>query len=420
MADKQVGGKTYRTNNDELYQLREEWTAEQGKNSKGTAEDLNEHGYIPKVWQLPMDWWEHDPIMPATIIAHLALRYPERLTTPQIAKELMRLYRKHRDPQPLVQFRRLQLAVSHVTRSCEFPVMRTAGTTSNFSRHWARRHQPLYRVSPEAATVFLCHYIAELRVRDSPVPAAFKPFRLMDLPQELRDQIYAFVLHIPRSEKGLAIHRDDRRDSMVVSVLNEHEDNYPRKWTRLSPGNCLDHNHAPCYMSERPNSTIFLEGSNKQLHSLSRTCKSVHCDALSIFFGTNNFVCGCLLHLRDFLLNLSGYRRDLIKTITIFYENCRTDLATQCFAILGRMEKLRDLHVYLDTWQFNEGRKRYDRKKEGLWYGTDLMKLPGMDLLLALNASGQTRITLHLDSHSKDTFDAAVASAGFATKSFYT
>ncbi|KAF2171831.1 hypothetical protein M409DRAFT_18065 [Zasmidium cellare ATCC 36951] len=168
-----------------------------------------------------------------------------------------------------------------------------------------------------------------------------RPFRLLDLPAELRNRIYDCILRIPGP-----IHLSTEAPTTAAKNPDRPKANE----------------------SKQSESALNLLLVNKQIHD----------ESIGLFYNCNAFIFYYPIQLHAFLLGIGDQRKSLLRDLTIDYYNLKcggVDLIDITFPLLHQLTGLRRLHVVMKSQLHETTLRQGWPKTSGGWMARSNLRL---------------------------------------------
>lgn len=200
-----------------------------------------------------------------------------------------------------------------------------------------------------------------------------KPFRLLDLPAELRERIFELVVALPKSSVRVRHSFNDQR----LITLSARTRNYDLPLDITIP----DQEYGfSCMLPSR-------------LLAFLRTNQQVYREAQHLFYSVNTFSCEDQKELFYFLQALPAEKRSHLRHVAFEYKaelpKCWREMGVSAMEMLKECEFLRELDVKIDEGAWLGFRTKSSNKQ----IFANVLKIPGMKELGSLR--GLKRVGWH-------------------------
>lgn len=165
------------------------------------------------------------------------------------------------------------------------------------------------------------------------------PFRLMDLPAELRLRIYEYALLFPKSGVQLS-----HKGPGGFTGLHAFSRDYNRPPTRVSAYRADWGSRLPRRLN-CPAPAVHL--------ALFAVSKAVFKEAMPVFYGGNLFVCEDVVDLYRLLSTLREHCRHHLRHITFSITKQCKPKATKAFKLLATLPRLKELDIWIHEPSFS-------------------------------------------------------------------
>ena len=239
-------------------------------------------------------------------------------------------------------------------------------------------------VTPSAARIFLVPKLYSSETES-------KAFPFMQLPRELRDQIYELVLVMPKS--GISMDTIDTGNGSKNGPLSfkVFSRDYDEPHRRHSSVHEFDPNRYRVDNFHFFSNKRTLECRSFQTYlALLLVSKQVYKEAMPIFYGGNHFACSTIGDLGRFLRFTPESRKDNVRYVSFHINNQDAKIAQTTFELLSQVKRLREIDIWISKTEWGAVQTRGKTKKY-----SNMFKIPGLQVLGSMR--GLKRVTFHGD-----------------------